>query len=324
MKTSNYLGLPVTGSFGTITFERKLVSAPFNQMPIPITVDMFDALDHPNFVDDVDAFITKIEATDAPENFESILQYAVCQLNLLSEYQFNEEKLAYEPLVPEDAKEAMWKNATFELEVMYEEEQGNCFLKLLVEWGGKTVYLLFNSDAELVGRRPQDTDLPIDIDLRNVGDYSYYYSEEENAWISSRFLMLQQWGNLPCRVEVDEALWHGLELENQAISLLDRFAAMPVANVMRQVQPELERLFDCVWQDYDPEYQRCPPLEVVQKDKTLLWKLVSSPLRIVLTKRNGTLTLIGHSQSLLDDEHGIHIVYNENLQVLGMGLGCED
>ena len=323
MTTSNYLGLPIAGSFGTFTFEHKLVSALFNRVPISITLSLLDTLDHPDCVTHVDAFISKIEALESPETFTTILDYAVNQINLLAEYQFNEEKLAYEPLVPEDSKQAMWQSSTLELELVYDEENANCFFKLHVEWGRKTVYLLFNSDAKLVGRRPQDTDLSLLQSLKTLGEKTYYYSDEEEAWVSSGFLMLPQWGNLPCRVVLEAALFHDSARENEVVTLLSKFLKMPKADVAKQGQLELERLFNCVWQDYDPEYQRCIPFEVAHNDRALLWNLVACPSLLVITEKEGSLVLISHGQCLLDDEDGIHTVYNENMQLLRMDFGSD-
>lgn len=315
MKKSNHLGGLLQGAFASFVFEHKLQLSLFNNQPIPVSIGLFDAQYHPEFIDVVDAFIRKAADKTHPDNFSTILDYTVNQLNVLVEYQFNEADFKYQPLIRKADEVEMWNQSTFDLELAFDDDESCWSFRLTVEWGGKSVNLVFDADALLIGRRPCDSGIPLQTEVKKIGAHEFYKCEGDGIWVSSRFLKLPQWENLPCRISVEEDLLEDETATPNICSLISRYVKLPKADVVKQGQAELERLFNCTWQDYDPEYERCIPLEVAHGNKNLLWNLVAAPLQIDIMKREGSLLLISYHPCLFEKEHGIYFIFNEELQL---------
>ena len=324
MTFSKYLGNLIPIQFASWKFENKLQIA--DSIFSDVILDSYFLSENSQLINQVDSFVEQVLSVKWKVTFERFTTYLYHQLILKKGYDFDEQKYIYTTPVEGISPQQLWDCLDVEIIVLLDEDVEEWSIKFDISGFDTHLSVLFTVDGNWVSRDLNDSRTPIKAEYKLLNsNLEFYYSEDVYEWVSIRFVSSSIWGrHHGCRISVSEELFAIEGIEERLVNCIKEYEQKNKNEIYVAVISALGDSFDVAWQDYDAEYENDLVLEKANENRELLWQLVAPPnhIRIALNAEE-QLVFIHYNDCYWEDEHGIHFVYNEQLDFLKIGFGSD-
>ncbi|MDM1452587.1 DUF6985 domain-containing protein [Myroides odoratimimus] len=324
MTYSKYLGNLIPIQFASWKFENKLQIA--DSIFIDVILDSYFLSENNQLISQVDSFVEQVFSEQWEVDFERFTTYLYHQLILKKGYAFDKQKYIYTTPVEGISPQQLWDCLDVEIIVLLDEDVEEWSIKFDVSGFDTHLSVLFTVDGNWVSRDSNDSRTPIKTEYKSLDlDLEFYFSEDVYEWVSTRFISSLVWGiRRGCRISIQEELFAIEGMEARIINCIKKYEQKNKNEIYVAVMSALEESFNVAWQDYNEEYEKDFVLEIANENRVLLWQLVAPPnsVRIVLNA-NEQLVFIHYNDCYWEAEHGIHFIYNEQLDFLRIGFGSD-
>ncbi|MEC4042934.1 DUF6985 domain-containing protein [Myroides odoratimimus] len=324
MVYSKYLGNLIPFQFASWKFENKLPIA--DSVFVDVILDSYFLSENSQLITQIDSFVGQVLSAKWKVTFESFTTYLYHQLVLKKGYAFDKQEYIYTTPAESISLEQLWNYLDIEVIVLLDEDLEEWSFKFDISGFNTHLSVLFTVEGMWVSRDLNDSRTPIKAEYKLLDSgLEFYYNEDVYEWVSTRFISSLIWGShRGCRISIQEELFAIAGMEERIVNCIKEYEQKNKDEIFVTAMGALEKSFNVAWQDYNEEYEKDFVLEKANVNRELLWQLVAPPnsVRIVLNA-NEQLVFIHYNDCYWEAEHGIHFIYNEQLDFLRIGLGSD-
>lgn len=321
MKHSKYLGNLVLSQFATWKFEKRLQLS--DDISVSIVLDNYFLSDNVQLIEQVDLFVTQVLSAKWKTTFVELTEYLYCQLLLKKGYDFDELKYRYTTPLENVPLHQLWNYLKVNVVVLFDEDSQEWSFKFDVEGFKIQLNVVFTSLGVLVARDVNDWRTPLNTEYKVLSsDLRLYFYEDIGQWVSTQIISTTIWNaHRGCRLFIGEDVFAIEGIKQRIVKCIHQLKEKMEKDVFLKGASWLETSFNYTWRDYDKAYEEDLVLEKANENRHLLGKLVAPPNKIEVTLKEDRLILVHYNDCYWEKEHGIHFVYDEELNLIAINEG---